>query len=824
MHILFLTDNFPPEVNAPASRTFEHCREWVKVGHRVTVITCAPNFPKGKVFGGYKNKLWQSEEMDGIRVIRVWTYITANEGFQRRVMDYMSFMLSAILAALFVRRVDLVIGTSPQFFTAIGAWVTSVLKRCPFVFELRDLWPESIRVVGAMKNAWILNMLEKLELFLYRRAFRIISVTHAFKRNLIERGIKAEKIRVITNGVDTSRFIPQAASVELVRQLAFEGRFIAGYIGTHGLAHALETVLEAARIAKEEGDNSVGFVFLGDGARKDELRTMAESMGLDNVRFIDSVGKDEVPKYWAVLNAAIIHLKRTPLFETVIPSKLFECMGMGIPVLHGVGGESAEIVEAEQVGIPFTPEDPHALLAGIRRLQSDATLYERFHANCLVAAKRYDRNELARRMLEEVSSLRILLVNQAFWPDVAATAQHADDLARDFIARGHDVTVVASRAIYGERGSSLPKRESRGGVDIVRVGLQLFGKRGITPRLFDFALFYLAAAWQCMLLRRHDVVICFTTPPFIALVGVLLKRVKGSSLFYWTMDLYPDVAAAAGVMRRGSWAWKCLQAIDRVCLRQSDRVVVLGDCMKAAATAKGAPNDLTCVISVWSGAEEFPQRKRSDNPLRTAWGIGDRFTLLYVGNFGIGHDMEAIAGAIEKLKDNDEIRWLLVGEGKSKSLLESRIRACGAKNVVMTGYQSREQLPDVLDVGDAHLVSLLPGWEGLILPSKFFSVLAAGKPALWIGPSTTECGTIIKAHRCGLESAAGDSSALVQNVIRLMRDPSEAEAMGRRGRAVYFGEYSSKCAGERWNALMLEVVGDRSRVSVAALQSKRSAS
>lgn len=815
MHILFLTDNFPPEVNAPASRTCEHCREWVKCGHQVTVITCAPNFPKGKVFGGYANKLWQSEEIEGIRVVRVWTYITANEGFRRRILDYMSFMVSATLASLFVRRVDLVIGTSPQFFTAIGAWVTSVIKRRPFVFELRDLWPESIRVVGAMKNEWVLHMLEKLELFLYRRAFRVVSVTHAFKQDLIRRGIHAEKIRVITNGVDTSRFVPQAASTELVRRLSFEGRFIAGYIGTHGLAHALETVLEAARIARDEGDNSIGFVFLGDGARKDELKAMAEAMNLDNVRFIDSVGKDEVPKYWAVLNAAIIHLKRTPLFETVIPSKLFECMGMGIPVLHGVGGESAGIVEAEQVGIPFTPEDPRALLAGIRRLQSDAVLYERFRSNCLAAAKRYDRTELARKMLQEVSSIRILLVNQAFWPDVAATAQHADDLARDFVSRGHDVTVVASRAIYGERGSSLSKRERRGGVDIVRVGLQLFGKRGITPRLLDFSLFYLAAAWQCMLLRRHDVVICFTTPPFIALVGVLLKWMKGSSLFYWTMDLYPDVAAAAGVMRRGSMAWRVLQAIDRVCLRQSDRVVVLGDCMKVAASAKGAPDDSIRVISVWSGAEDFPARSRNDNPLRTAWGIGDRFTLLYIGNFGIGHDMEAIAGAVEQLKGNDHIRWVFVGEGKSKSLLETRIRECGAKNVVVAGYQSREQLSTVLDLGDAHLVSLLPGWEGLILPSKFFSVLAAGKPALWIGPETTECGTIIRANRCGFESPSGDARALVENAVRLMNDPVEADAMGRRGRDTYWAEFSSKCAGEKWNALLVEVVGNRSLVGSA---------
>ncbi|MEY4832967.1 MAG: hypothetical protein RL527_1180, partial [Planctomycetota bacterium] len=265
MHILFLTDNFPPEVNAPASRTFEHCREWVKAGHRVTVITGAPNFPKGKVFPGYRNRLWQSEEMDGIRVVRVWTYVTANEGFTRRVLDYLSFMVSAVFGAIFVRKVDLVIGTSPQFFTAVGAWIVSVMKWRPFVFELRDLWPESIKVVGAMKDSWALHMMERLELFLYRRAFRIISVTHAFKRNLVERGIDPHKIRVVTNGVDTTRFVPQARDATLARELGLEGRFVAGYIGTHGLAHALETVLEAARMAQDEGDESIGFVLLGDG-------------------------------------------------------------------------------------------------------------------------------------------------------------------------------------------------------------------------------------------------------------------------------------------------------------------------------------------------------------------------------------------------------------------------------------------------------------------------------------------------------------------------------------------------------------------------------
>ena len=157
MKILFLSDNFPPEVNAPASRTFEHCKAWVKAGHQVTVITCAPNFPKGRVYDGYKNRLWSREEVDGVCVIRVWSYITANEGFLKRILDYVSFMFSASVAGLFVKRPDVIVGTSPQFFTACAAWFLGLVRRRPYVFELRDLWPESIRAVSAMKESRLLD-------------------------------------------------------------------------------------------------------------------------------------------------------------------------------------------------------------------------------------------------------------------------------------------------------------------------------------------------------------------------------------------------------------------------------------------------------------------------------------------------------------------------------------------------------------------------------------------------------------------------------------------------------------------------------------------
>lgn len=400
MHILFLSDNFPPEVNAPASRTFEHCREWVKSGHQVTLITCAPNFPKGKVFEGYKNRIWQTENVDGIRVIRVWSYIAANDGFTKRILDYVSFMVTAIIASIFVRKVDVIVGTSPQFFTACAAYVVSIFKRRPWIFELRDIWPASIRAVGAMKQSKALDFLEKVELFLYRKSNAIISVTNTFRDELMQRGIDGSKIFIVTNGVDAGRFSPSKKDQKLLGRLGLHDKFIAGYIGTHGMAHALDTLLDAAELLAVDPDgDDYRVLFLGDGAEKNALKTRAEKQNLSNVIFVDSVSKDEVVAYWSILDVSIIHLKKSELFTKVIPSKLFECMGMGVPVLHGVEGESAEIVKKQDVGITFEPENASELVSALKKLKSDSRLFEHYKKQGPIAAKNYDRAKLANDML-----------------------------------------------------------------------------------------------------------------------------------------------------------------------------------------------------------------------------------------------------------------------------------------------------------------------------------------------------------------------------------------------------------------------------------------
>jgi len=406
MHILFLTDNFPPEVNAPASRTFEHCREWVRLGEQVTVITCAPNFPKGKVFAGYRNRLWQTETIEGIRVIRVWTYITANEGFIRRSLDYLSFMVSSNIASLWVRKVDIVIGTSPQFFTVCAAYIVGLLKRVPWIFELRDIWPASIRAVGSMGDSFLYRSLERLELFLYKKATHIIALTQSFKKELISRGVEADKIDVVTNGVDLSLFKPRSKDAALVQRLGLENQFIAGYIGTIGMAHGLETIIEAAEIIQNTPNpenHNIKILILGDGARKEFLKQLAKDKKLKNLIFIDTVPKAEVADYWSLLDVSIIHLKKDPLFEKVIPSKLFESMAMGVPVLHGVLGESAEIVNRLGVGKTIIPDCPRVLAQELLNLSMNALELQQMKKAALQAANQFDREHLAKSMLASIT-------------------------------------------------------------------------------------------------------------------------------------------------------------------------------------------------------------------------------------------------------------------------------------------------------------------------------------------------------------------------------------------------------------------------------------
>lgn len=401
MKILFITDNFPPEVNAPATRTYEHIKEWTKdESVEVTVLTCFPNFPHGKVYNGYKNKLYQREKFDGIDVIRVWSYMSKNEGFVKRVLDYISFAFMSFIVGLF-QKFDVVVATSPQFFTTWAGYGLSKIKRKPWIFELRDLWPESIKTVGAMKQGKIIEILEKIELGLYKSSNLVIAVTEAFRQNLIARGIDGNKIKVVTNGSNLDLFAPREKDNELLGQLGLKDKFIVGYIGTHGMAHSLDFTISAISKIKDE---KFHFLFVGDGAVKEKIVKLAADLGLKNVTFLGSVLKDEVPRFLSICDVMLAPLKKDDNFKTVIPSKIFEASAMQRPVLLGVEGQAKEILEAYGAGVCFEPENEKDFVEKLNIL-TNANFYNEYKAGCLRLANDYDRKKLAKSMLEILKTL-----------------------------------------------------------------------------------------------------------------------------------------------------------------------------------------------------------------------------------------------------------------------------------------------------------------------------------------------------------------------------------------------------------------------------------
>ena len=398
MKILFLADNFPPETNAAATRVHERAIYWVKWGHDVTVVTCAPNFPQGKLFDGYTNRWYQTEELDGIKIVRVKTYIAPNQGVLRRSFDFFSFMVTGFFAGLRGPAPDVVVATSPQFLAAVAGWAVGAVRRRPFVFELGDLWPVSIRAVGAMKSGTLLNLLENVELFLYRRARIVVALTEAFKSNLVSRGIAADKISVVINGVDLFRYGPRDADKKKAADWNLTGKFVVGYVGTHGMAHALGNVLNAAAQLKDDDDLRI--LLVGAGAERDALVADAKARDLTNVIFQPAQPKDAMPSIWSLCDVALVHLKDMPAFSEVIPSKIFEAMAMGLPILIAAPtGEASKIIEASQVGICVPAEDPAALADAIRHIMANETERAAMARTALATAPNYSRERQAADMM-----------------------------------------------------------------------------------------------------------------------------------------------------------------------------------------------------------------------------------------------------------------------------------------------------------------------------------------------------------------------------------------------------------------------------------------
>jgi glycosyltransferase involved in cell wall biosynthesis len=393
-HILFITPYYPPEKGAAAVRHSETASRLVKLGYQVTVLTTVPNYPMGIVPQEYRGQLIQQEDHEGVRVVRVWSYASPNRGFLRRILAQLSFgFLAPVLGGKAVGRPDLIIVESPPLFDAIAARILARFKRCPFIFVVSDLWPESAIQLGMLRNRLLIRLAEWLEWSTYQRAILVWAVTEGIRQSLLQRGLSAERVFLLTNGVDTAKFrpLPQARARA---ELGWDGRFTALYAGTHGLAHGLTTVLEAAERLRDRSD--IRIVLVGDGPAKADLVVQAQRCGLKNVTFLEPQPHDRMPLLLASADVCLVPLRKVAIFEGALPSKMYEAMACARPLVLGVEGEARRMVEQEAgAALAVEPENAEALASAILYLREHSEVAEALGQRGRVFVEaRFDREQL----------------------------------------------------------------------------------------------------------------------------------------------------------------------------------------------------------------------------------------------------------------------------------------------------------------------------------------------------------------------------------------------------------------------------------------------
>ncbi len=396
MRIVWLCHYFAPEIGAPQARLLELSRVFRDAGHDVAVVTCFPNHPTG-VLRDQDRGVWaRRDEIDGIAVFRCRSYVATNRGFVKKTLGHLSFMVSGLFglsrAAREVRP-DVVLVSSPTFFSVITAWWWCLTRGVPYVFEVRDLWPAVFVDLGILKSRFLIRTLEAIELFLYRRAMGVVTVTRAFADHIARRGVPRTKLGVVTNGVDEKRFRPGPRDTELSRSEDLDGCFVVLYLGAHGISHALARMLDAAERLRDLDE--VRFVFVGEGAEKEALVAGAKERGLSNVVFRAGVPKEDVARWYRLADVGLVPLRDVPLFDTFIPSKMFELMAAGVPIVGSVRGEAREILERSEAAIIVEPEDAAAIAGAVRDLVADPAA----RARMADSGRRFVEAEFTRRQL-----------------------------------------------------------------------------------------------------------------------------------------------------------------------------------------------------------------------------------------------------------------------------------------------------------------------------------------------------------------------------------------------------------------------------------------
>jgi glycosyltransferase involved in cell wall biosynthesis len=404
LRVTFLTHYFPPEVGPAQVRLFELAKRLIAAGKAVTVVTGFPNYPTGVIEPGYRGKLFMEDLVDGIRVLRTWVYATRGRGFLSRLLNYLSFPVFSLLAIRTLGRTDVIYVQSPPLFTGLAALWFSRLKRAPFIFNVSDIWPQSAVELGMLRNRLAIRLAEMLEQHIYRRAARITVATPGILERLVARGVPREKLFLLTNGVDTAAYKVDAPDLELERRLGLDGHKVFMYAGLHGLAQGLDIILEAAKLTH---DPEILYVLAGHGAEKAALVAKAEAQGISNVRFLPIQLTSTMPALLNLAYATIIPLRRLELFKAALPSKMFDSMAAGRPIVAPLWGEAADLVEAAGCGLVVEPEDAHAVHQAVETLAADPTLAHRLgEQGRRYVIEHFDRDNIAAhlvKLLEETA-------------------------------------------------------------------------------------------------------------------------------------------------------------------------------------------------------------------------------------------------------------------------------------------------------------------------------------------------------------------------------------------------------------------------------------
>lgn len=407
LHIAYLVQQFPPEVGAGPARVTEMALRWLAEGSRVTVITGMPNRPYGRIFPEYRGKIYLEEDWQGIRVLRSWLYASPKHGLLRTMVNNTSFMVTAAAHALLrAGRPDVLIASSPPFFPHVSGVLLGSLRRVPVVLELRDLWPDYLVGMGVLNFRPAVKALFGLERALLHRSAHVVVVTDSFRRRVVDKGVAPERISVIPNGVETDRYYPSTDAPPIDALVRRGEEFIVGYLGNMGAGQGLPTVVDAAAELAANGD-PVRIVIAGDGPDRQRVVERAQELGLENVSIHPPIDKAATRAFYNSCDICLVPLAPFPILQETVPSKLFEVMACGRPVIAGLGGEGARIVNESGGGLVISPGDTSALARAIRSiiaLSADdrARMGERGRR---YVAEHYNRDMLAARYLETLRTV-----------------------------------------------------------------------------------------------------------------------------------------------------------------------------------------------------------------------------------------------------------------------------------------------------------------------------------------------------------------------------------------------------------------------------------